>query len=89
MQQIFFVDNGDHRIRPDREMGYRACCNATDTACPGGSIGAGTGATIGKIAGMQRAIKGGLGCYAVRKGELRIGALVAVKGHGTCGRFSR
>ena len=53
-------------------MGYQACLNA-GKACPQGNVGAGTGATVGKILGMNRAMKSGLGCYA-----LQVGALVAV-----------
>jgi L-aminopeptidase/D-esterase-like protein len=75
---LFDLAFGDHRIRPDREMGYRACVNASVGACPQGSVGAGTGATVGKILGMERAMKGGLGCFALQVGALRVGALVAV-----------
>ncbi len=75
---LFDLTIGDHRIRPDKAMGYRACCRATGAACPEGSIGAGTGATVGKITGMRRAMKSGLGCHAVRVGALQVGALVAV-----------
>ncbi len=69
---------GDHRIRPDKEMGYQACRNAADGTCDEGNVGACTGASVGKILGMARAMKGGLGCYSIQVGELRIGALVAV-----------
>ncbi len=75
---LFDLMIGDHRVRPDKAMGYQACCNATNADCVEGNIGAGTGATVGKIAGMQRAMKSGLGCYALQVGELQIGALVAV-----------
>lgn len=75
---LFDLTFGDHRIRPDREMGYRACQSATDMECEQGNVGAGTGATVGKILGMGRAMKSGLGCHAIQVGELKIGALVAV-----------
>jgi L-aminopeptidase/D-esterase-like protein len=75
---LFDLTLGDHRIRPDKDMGYLACANAGDGPCRQGSIGAGTGATVGKIMGMGRAMKGGLGCYALQTGELKVGALVAV-----------
>jgi len=75
---LFDLVIGDWAVRPDRAMGYQACRNATDRACPEGNVGAGTGATVGKIMGMGRAMKSGLGCHAVRVGELKIGALVAV-----------
>ncbi|HDS16470.1 MAG TPA: peptidase S58 family protein [Proteobacteria bacterium] len=75
---LFDLTVGDHRIRPDKAMGYQACCNAARGTCPEGNVGAGTGATVGKILGPERAMKGGLGCHAVQLGELQIGALVAV-----------
>lgn len=75
---LFDLTVGDCRVRPDREMGYQACLNAANTMCPEGNIGAGAGATVGKISGMTYAMKSGLGCYAVQIGELKIGALVAV-----------
>lgn len=75
---LFDLTIGDHRIRPNREMGYEACVNARREPCRQGCIGAGTGATVGKILGMGRAMKGGLGCYGLQTGELKVGALVAV-----------
>jgi L-aminopeptidase/D-esterase-like protein len=75
---LFDLAVGDHKIRPDREMGYQASRNATNLACAEGSVGAGTGATVGKILGMGTAMKSGLGCYAIQVGVLKIGALVAV-----------
>ncbi|MDA8125778.1 MAG: P1 family peptidase [Deltaproteobacteria bacterium] len=75
---LFDLTIGDHRIRPDREMGYRACRNAGTTPLRQGSVGAGTGATVGKILGMDRAMKGGLGSYALEVEGLQVGALVAV-----------
>ncbi len=75
---LFDLTIGDHKIRPDREMGYRACEKANVTECPNGSVGAGTGATVGKFLGPELSMKGGLGTFAVQVGELQIGALVAV-----------
>jgi L-aminopeptidase/D-esterase-like protein len=75
---LFDLAVGDHKIRPDKEMGYQACCNATNGACAEGNVGAGAGATVGKALGMARAMKSGLGCYAIQVDELKIGALVAV-----------
>jgi L-aminopeptidase/D-esterase-like protein len=75
---LFDLTVGDHRIRPDKDMGYEACRNATNRACAEGCVGAGTGATVGKILGMARAMKSGLGCHAVQVGALKIGAVVAV-----------
>lgn len=75
---LFDLAFGDFRVRPDKEMGYQACLNATDQACPEGGVGAGTGCTVGKVLGMERCMKSGLGSYSVEAGPLRIGALVAV-----------
>jgi L-aminopeptidase/D-esterase-like protein len=75
---LFDLTIGDHRVRPDKEMGYQACLNASSVECGQGCIGAGTGATVGKILGMRRAMKSGLGCYALQEEGLRVGALVAV-----------
>ena len=60
-------------------MGYQACCNAArrDVVAEG-NVGAGTGATVGKLLGMGRAMKGGFGCHALQVGALQVGALVAV-----------
>ena len=74
---LFDLTIGDFKIRPDKDMGYQACRNA-DKNCPQGNVGAGTGATVGKILGMNRAMKSGLGTHAVQVGDLKVGALVAV-----------
>lgn len=75
---LFDLALGDPRVRPDEEMGYRACRNASAEECRQGSVGAGAGASVGKVLGMGRAMKSGVGCHAVQVGELRVGALVAV-----------
>jgi L-aminopeptidase/D-esterase-like protein len=75
---LFDLAVGDHRVRPDRKMGVAACLNAGAPGCAEGSVGAGAGATVGKILGMERCMKSGLGAYCVRTGDLEIGAIVAV-----------
>ena len=80
---LFDLTIGDWRIRPDKDMGYQACVNAQSDAhllhnWHGGSIGAGTGATVGKILGTERSMKSGLGFYALQAGDLKVGAMVAV-----------
>jgi L-aminopeptidase/D-esterase-like protein len=75
---LFDLMVGDHRVRPDREMGYRACLDAGMTPLRQGSVGAGTGASVGKILGMERAMKSGLGSYALQVEGLQVGAMVAV-----------
>ena len=75
---LFDLAVGDHRVRPDKEMGYRACLHAGSETIPDGNVGAGAGATVGKILGMGRAMKSGLGAYALQVGSLKVGALVVV-----------
>ena len=57
---------GKPKIRPDADCGYRAATAATDAAVQEGNVGAGMGATVGKIAGQGRAMKGGIGSVALR-----------------------
>lgn len=75
---LFDLTCGDYRIRPDKEMGYKACLAAGQQDVAEGSVGAGTGATVGKLFGMQHAMKGGQGTYCVQLGSLMVGAIVAV-----------
>jgi L-aminopeptidase/D-esterase-like protein len=80
---LFDLDLGDPQTRPDAAMGYTACQAATDAPVAEGSVGAGTGATAGKILGTGRAMKSGLGSAAVALGGgLVVGALIAVNPFG-------
>lgn len=75
---LFDLPVGNSRVRPDKAMGYQACLNATDKPVEMGSVGAGTGATIGKPAGMDYIMKGGIGSASYVSGDLIVSALVAV-----------
>ena len=75
---LFDLVIGDYKIRPDKNMGYEACVNAELNQCSEGNVGAGTGATVGKILGPEYSMKGGLGCYALQIGDLQVGAVIAV-----------
>ena len=75
---LFDLPCGDARVRPDQAMGFQACRNSETERFATGSVGAGTGATVGKVYGMDKAMKGGLGAYCVRIGGLVVGAVVAV-----------
>ncbi|MFO7989250.1 MAG: P1 family peptidase [Thermodesulfobacteriota bacterium] len=75
---LFDLNVGDHQVRPDKYMGYQACVNARQDETSRGNVGAGTGASVGKLLGMDRAMKGGLGSFAFQAGDLKVGALVAV-----------
>jgi L-aminopeptidase/D-esterase-like protein len=79
---IFDFGIGDFRVRPDQQMGYEACLNASKKV-EEGSVGAGTGATVGKLFGIERAMKGGVGTSSIRgpKG-LIVGAFVVVNAFG-------
>ena len=79
---IFDLGVGDPKVRPDREMGYRACVNAASAQVPMGQFGAGTGATVGKGPGLQPS-NGGVGsaCRALKSG-LIVGAIVVVNAVG-------
>lgn len=80
---LFDLGIGSSKRRPDAEMGYQACLNASRKAPEEGSIGVGTGATVGKILGMRQAMKGGIGTAAMEIGAgVRVGAIVAVNAFG-------
>jgi len=63
---------------PDVSAGYKACLNLSDNFNKNGNIGAGLGATVGKIRGMNFAMKGGLGTDSISVNNLVVGALVVV-----------
>ena len=74
---------GKPNVRPTREMGESAAAAATDSPVLQGAVGAGTGATIGKIFGMPQAMKSGIGSFTVNLTEsVRVSALVAVNAFG-------
>ena len=79
---LFDLSVGDSKIRPDKEMGYLASQNSEKNIVCEGNFGAGTGASVGKYRGMERAMKSGLGTYAVQVGDLKVGAIVAVNAVG-------
>ena len=69
-------------IRPDKDMGYAACTDAEINLARSGSVGAGCGATVGKICGMERCSKSGLGICALQLGDLKMAAIVVVNALG-------
>src|SRR3954470_10317049 len=74
---IFDLGVGDARIRPTADCGYRAAQAASAAPVVEGSVGAGAGATLGKIAGMQHAMKSGVGSAAIQMPDgLIVAALV-------------
>jgi len=80
---LFDLTVGDVHVRPDKDMGYEAAKIALDAPnYKDGNYGAGCGATVGKIAGMETCMKTGIGSYAVQIGELQVGAVVALNALG-------
>ena len=75
---LFDLWIGDHRIRPDAAAGYAACEAASHEPPAQGSVGAGAGASAGKLFGIDRAMKGGIGTASMKVGSVTVGALVAV-----------
>lgn len=74
---------GDPKIRPTADCGYKAAQAASDTAVSEGNVGAGAGATVGKVAGPGRSMKGGIGSAAIRlPNGLVVAALAAVNAVG-------
>jgi L-aminopeptidase/D-esterase-like protein len=80
---LFDLGLGSANIRPDAEMGYQACLNATSGPVPEGNVGAGMGATVGKILGIGQAMKSGIGTCSLHIGKgVLIGAIAAVNAFG-------
>ena len=80
---IFDLTVGDSTTYPDEAMGYEAARRAFEESnYRDGNFGAGCGATVGKICGMERSMKTGMGSYAIEMGDLKIGAVVALNALG-------
>lgn len=80
---LFDLGIGDARARPDAAMGYEAARRATRDALEEGSVGAGTGATVGKLFGLKQATKGGLASVTLElAGEVKVSALAVVNAFG-------
>jgi L-aminopeptidase/D-esterase-like protein len=81
---LFDLNVGDSRIRPDAQAGYAACESASHQTVEQGNVGAGSGATVGKLFGLQYAMKSGIGTASLQVGGggLLVGAIVAVNALG-------
>jgi L-aminopeptidase/D-esterase-like protein len=80
---LFDLVVGDPSVRPGPEMGYAAAAAAGRGDFEQGSVGAGTGATVGKVLGLERAMKGGVGSASIElDGGIVVGALAAVNAFG-------
>ena len=74
---LFDLLVGDMRIRPDAAAGYAACAAASSADPAEGNVGAGAGAVVGKVFGIQHAMKGGVGTASVTVDGITVGALIA------------
>ena len=74
---LFDLLVGDMRIRPDAAAGYAACAAASGADPTEGNVGAGAGAVVGKVFGIQHAMKGGVGTASITVDGVTVGALIA------------
>lgn len=80
---LFDLGYGDPFTRPDKAMGMRACENASDKTLQEGDYGAGCGATVGKLRGMEHCSNSGIGSWSeVTENGIRVAALIAVNAFG-------
>ncbi len=78
---VFDLNLGSSTVRPDAHAGYQACENASTTILCG-NVGAGTGTTVGKWAGHETWMKGGVGAALSREGDLQVGVIAVVNAVG-------
>ena len=79
---IFDLNSGEWSVRPDRDLGFRGGASASSGPVALGSVGAGTGATVGRLLGIDHAMKGGVGSASSLSDGLVVGALVVVNAYG-------
>ena len=79
---LFDLSVGDAHVRPDKQMGYQACVNSELLPFQQGNHGAGTGASVGKLLGFDKAMKRGIGMYGLQSGDVQVAAVTAVNACG-------
>lgn len=79
---LYDLNTGRADVRPDSAMGYRAAASASSVNRAEGNVGAGTGASVGKMRGMKYAMKSGIGAASIEVAGVIIGAIVAVNAIG-------
>ena len=79
---IFDLAIGNPRVRPDARLAYQACQHASDKNVEEGRVGAGIGATVGKLDGKTFQLYGGIGTSAMKIGRVSVGALAVVNALG-------
>jgi len=79
---IYDLGYKSSKVRPDEKMGYDACIDSEKNIPREGNVGAGCGATVGKLYGIEQAQKSGLGVYAIQIQDIKVGAIVVVNALG-------
>ena len=79
---LFDLSVGDAHVRPDKQMGYQACVNSESLPFQEGNHGVGTGASVGKLLGFDKAMKSGIGMYGLQSGDVQVAAVTAVNACG-------
>ncbi|MCD8019962.1 MAG: P1 family peptidase [Clostridiales bacterium] len=79
---VFDLAVGNSHIRPDEAMAYAACEDAQKKILREGNVGVGTGCTVGKLLGVDYAMKSGIGIHAVQIGKIQVGSIVVVNALG-------
>ena len=69
---LFDLSVGDAHVRPDKQMGYQACVNSESLPFQEGNHGVGTGASVGKLLGFDKAMKSGIGMYGLQSGDVQV-----------------
>ena len=79
---LFDLSLGDPHVRPDKKMGYQACLDSENDEFYEGNHGAGTGASVGKLLGFDKAMKSGIGTYGLASDNLQVACICAVNACG-------
>jgi L-aminopeptidase/D-esterase-like protein len=79
---LFDLAVGDHKIRPDANAGYQSCVAASSAPPAQGNVGAGAGALVGKLSGLARAMRGGIGTASITIDGITVGAIIACNAAG-------
>ena len=79
---LFDLWIGDASVRPDADAGYAACVAASRQPVAQGNVGAGSGASVGKFFGIERAMRGGLGSASISVAGFTVAAMVVVNAVG-------
>lgn len=79
---LFDLTMGDFKVRPGADAGFQACVDATSKPVQQGNVGAGAGATIGKLFGREFSMKAGIGSASIKVGDVVVAAIAAVNAVG-------